>query len=101
MATGVNNLGSVLHDLGDLPGAKAHYERALTIDEAAYGPDHPQVATDVNNLGGVLRDLGDLAGARACLERALAIYRQFLGEDHPKTKLVRDNLAALGLSIDE
>ena len=37
----VNNLGSVLRDLGDLAGARAAFERALTIDEAAYGPDHP------------------------------------------------------------
>ena len=101
VATAVTNLGRVLRDLGDLAGAKAHYERALRIGEAAYGPDHPKVAIRVNNLGGVLRALGDLTGARACAERAMAICRQFLGEDHPNTKIVRDNLAALGLPIDE
>ncbi|MDO9533495.1 MAG: FxSxx-COOH system tetratricopeptide repeat protein, partial [Deltaproteobacteria bacterium] len=101
VARDVNNLGGVLKDRGDLAGAKAHYERALRIDEAAYGPDHPQVAIRVSNLGSVLRALGDLAGARAHLERALAIRRQFLGEDHPKTKLVKRNLAALGLPVDE
>ena len=42
---------------------KQLFERALTIGEAAFGPDHPEVATAVNNLGGVLRELGDLAGA--------------------------------------
>jgi tetratricopeptide (TPR) repeat protein len=100
VALRLNNLGLVLHGLGDLEEARVHLERALAIDEAAYGLDHPEVATDVNNLGYLLHALGDLAGARACFERALAIRRQFLGEDHPNTKLVRDNLAALGLPGD-
>jgi len=86
----------VLQDQGDLAGARACYERALKIDEATFGPDHPTVAIRVNNLGSVLRDQGELAGARACLERALGILRKFLGEDHPKTVLVRRNLESLG-----
>jgi tetratricopeptide (TPR) repeat protein len=92
----LNNLGLVLRALGDLAGAKAHFERALAIDEAAYGPNHPQVAIWLNNLGRVLQDLGDLEGARAHFARALAILRQFLGEDHPHTRLVRENLESLG-----
>ena len=44
--------------------AKKMYERALAIDEAALGPDHPNVATRLNNLGLVLKEQGDLAGAK-------------------------------------
>ena len=33
-------------------------ERALAITEAAYGPDHPDVATDLNNLAGSCRTWG-------------------------------------------
>ena len=41
------------------PGeAKILLERALAIDEAAYGPDHPTVAARLNNLATILRDLG-------------------------------------------
>ena len=54
----------MLQDLGDLPGAKTQLERALAIDEAAYGPDHLNVAIRRNNLGSVLQDLGDLPGVR-------------------------------------
>jgi tetratricopeptide (TPR) repeat protein len=82
--------------MGDLAGARAAYERALAIDEAAYGPDHPAVARDVNNLGMVLKDLGDLAGARAAFQRALAIFEAFLPPDHPHIRTVRGNLEALG-----
>jgi len=86
----------VLQDLGDLAGAKAAFERALKIDEAAYGRDHPSVAIRVNNLGGVLKALGDLAGAKAAYERALRIFRQFLPPGHPNIEIVRGNLESLG-----
>jgi len=85
----------VLQDLGDLAGARAHYERALAIWEKQLGPEHPNVAWAVNNLGMVLKALGDLDVARAHLERALQIFRQSLGEDHPHTVTVRDNLNSL------
>jgi tetratricopeptide (TPR) repeat protein len=91
----VNNLGSVLRDLGDLAGARAHLERALRIDEAAYGPNHPTVAFEGNNLGYVLWELGDLAGARTYYERALRIFAAAYGPDHPNTRIVADNLAGL------
>ncbi len=95
VASGVNNLGSVLQALGDLAGARAAFERALRIDERAYGPDHPDVATDVNNLGGVLQALGDLAGARAAYERALRIDERAYGPDHPDVAIDVNNLGGV------
>ena len=95
VARDVNNLGSVLHERGDLGGARAAFERALEIDEAAYGPDHPTVARDVNNLAGVLMDGGDLDGARAAYERALRVFESAFGADHRSTRIVRDNRLAL------
>ena len=44
-----------------LAEARPLAERALAIDEAAYGPDHPDVAIRLNNLALILRDLGQLA----------------------------------------
>ena len=48
-----DELGRVLRDLGDLAGARRELERAVAIDEAVYGPDHPGVATDRSNFGGL------------------------------------------------
>jgi len=90
-----NSLGYHLDMVADYAAARAAYERALAIDEAAFGPEHPKVARDVNNLGLVLQDLGDLAGARAAFERALAIFEKFLPPDHPSIKTVRGNLSIL------
>ena len=87
-----NSLGYHLHSLADYRGARECYERALRIDEAAFGPDHPNVARDVNNLGSVLQALGDLAGARRCLERALRIGEATFGPDHPQVATYVNNL---------
>ena len=86
----------MLREQGDLAGARAAFERALTIDEATFGPDHWKVAIRINNLGLVLRDQGDLTGARAAFERALAIWERVLGPDHPNTRKARANLESLG-----
>jgi Tfp pilus assembly protein PilF len=68
------------------------HERALAIDEAALGPNHPNVAIRLNNLGMVLQSQGDLAGAKALFERSLRIFREFLGDNHPSTKTVQKHL---------
>lgn len=91
----------VLHALGDLVGAKAAYERALKIDEAAFGPDHHQVAIRVSSLGIVLHDLGDFAGAKAAFERALKIDEVAFGSDHPKVAKAINNRNMVLHSLDD
>ena len=66
---------------------RAAYERALKIDEKAFGPDHPIVATGVNNLGIVLQALGDLPGAKAAYERALQDLSEIIGRRSSNTGL--------------
>ncbi|EYF03182.1 FxSxx-COOH system tetratricopeptide repeat protein [Chondromyces apiculatus] len=95
VASVLRSLGSVLHDLGDLGGARACFERALGIDVATHGHDHPDVARDVNDLGSVLMDLGDLTTARKHLERALAIDEATYGPDDPSVAIRLNNLGAL------
>jgi tetratricopeptide (TPR) repeat protein len=88
----LNQAGVYLRGRAEFTEAREAFERALAIDEAAFGPDHPEVATDVNNLGSVLRDLGDLAGAREAFERALAVDEAAFGLDHPKVAIRVNNL---------
>lgn len=78
-------------DIADYAAARAAYERALAIDEKAFGPDHPNVARDVNNLGSVLKALGDLPAARAAFERALKIMEKY-APNNPNTQTARENL---------
>jgi tetratricopeptide (TPR) repeat protein len=69
----LNNLASILRDLGQLDRARSSQERSLAIDEAVYGPDHPDVASRLNHLAQILRDLGQLDQAQSLQERALSI----------------------------
>ena len=57
--------------------------RALAIDEASFGPDHPNVAIGLNNLAALLRATNRLAEAEPLMRRALAIDEASFGPDHP------------------
>jgi tetratricopeptide (TPR) repeat protein len=74
--------GNYLRVHARLTDARPLLERALAIDEAAYGPGHPSVADDLNNLAATLRDLGEPVQAQALEERAAAI-KQVAGPDKP------------------
>ena len=88
----LNHTGLYLRGRAEFAQARAHFKRALKIAEAAYGPNHPDVASSVNNLGSVLRVLGDLAGARAHYQRALQITEAAYGSNHPKVAIRVNNL---------
>jgi len=91
----VNQVGLYLKGRSELTAARSAFERALRIDEAAYGPDHPAVAIRVNNLGLVLKDLGDMEGARKHYERALKIDEATYGPDHPTVAIRVNNLGSV------
>ena len=89
-----NDLGYHVSALANYIDAKTFYERALLIDEATFGPDHPDVARDVSNLGTALQDLGDYAGAKTMFERALLIDEATFGPDHPNVATDVNNLGS-------
>jgi tetratricopeptide (TPR) repeat protein len=77
-----SNLGDVAAALGEYDEARRQIEQALAIDEAAFGPEHPDVATLLEALGHVALDEQHEADARASFERALAIRLATNGPDH-------------------
>jgi tetratricopeptide (TPR) repeat protein len=97
-AANLNHLATVLHEEGDLAGARRLHERSLAIRETRLGPDHPYTGHSLTNLAFFLRDQGDLAGARSRFQRALAIYEASLGPDHPTTA---ENLNYLATVLHE
>ena len=88
--------GSAYGELGDPAKARDMLERALAIQERAYGPDHIEIAPALFSLGKVHVALGDNAKAREFFARALAIAERAYGSDHPRTQMCRNNLARLG-----
>ncbi|MSP02082.1 MAG: tetratricopeptide repeat protein [Acetobacteraceae bacterium] len=90
---------SVLATLFETKAAYARAEpldrRALSIDEASLGPDHPSVARDLNNLAELLYATNRRAEAEPLYRRALAIGEASLGPDHPEVATGLNNLALL------
>jgi tetratricopeptide (TPR) repeat protein len=90
-----NELGYHGHDLALLEEAKSDYERALTIGEQVYGPDHPSVAIRASNIGQILQAQGDLAGALEFSRRALQIHERVYGPDHPSVAIDANNIGQI------
>ncbi|MCF1454766.1 tetratricopeptide repeat protein, partial [Agrobacterium vitis] len=91
--TSLNNLASLLHNMGDYAAAKPLYERALAISEKVNGPDHPSTGASLKNLASLLHDMSDYAAAKPLFERALIIFERGLGPAHPYSMHVRKILA--------
>jgi len=86
------DLGNAYGDLGDPAKQRDMLERALAIEERAYGRDHTSVAATLMNLGNAHGDLGDHAKKRDMLERALAIKERAYGRDHTSVAATLMNL---------
>jgi len=69
--------------------------RALEIDEASYGDNHPNVAGDLNNLAQLLKATNRLQDAEPLMRRALVIHQVSYGDNHPLVALSLNNLALL------
>ena len=91
----LNRAGAYLQVHARFTDAKGLLERALAIDEAAYGPSHQEVAISLSSLAMVLHDLGQPETARPLQERALAIDEASYGPSHPAVAADLKNLATI------
>ncbi len=88
-------LGILLYRKSRWREAEPLYRRALAMDEASYGADHPQVATDLNNLALLLNTTNRLAEAEPMFRRALAINEARYGANHHYVAPHLNSLAGL------
>jgi tetratricopeptide (TPR) repeat protein len=86
---------TLLHEIAQYEDAEPLFRRALAIDEASYGNDHPNVARDLNNLASLLHDTNRLEEAEPMYRRALAIDEASYGHDHPNEAIRLNDLAQL------
>jgi Flp pilus assembly protein TadD len=78
----MGNLGILLHEQGDLAGAKAAYQQAI---DSGYPGHIPEAAV---LLGTLLEQQGDVAAARTA-------YRRAIGSGHRAADIARQRLRAL------
>jgi tetratricopeptide (TPR) repeat protein len=91
----MNELGMLLKSKAQHDEAEPLLRRALAIEEANYGQDHPNVAISLNNLASLLQDTNRPSEAEPLFRRALAIGEASDGPDHPNVAIRLSNLAVL------
>jgi predicted component of type VI protein secretion system len=72
VATHLTSLAVLFQATNRLADAESPMRRALAIDEAAYGPEHPKVARRLKNLAQLLKVTNRLAEAELLMRRAQA-----------------------------
>jgi CHAT domain-containing protein/Flp pilus assembly protein TadD len=73
-------------------------ERALSLAEKTYGPNHPAVAISLNDLGALYREMGRHDQAEPLYVRALQMREKALGPNHPHVAVSMGNLGVLYFS---
>lgn len=96
----LNEVGVLLYSKAQYADAEPLMRRALGIDEARLGPDHPTVAASLSNLASLLQETGHLTDAELLMRRALAVAEANFGPDHPKVAIRLSNLAQLLLATN-
>jgi tetratricopeptide (TPR) repeat protein len=76
------------------------HRRTLAIEEADYGPDHPEVGRTLHDLANAESRTGDIAGAKAHYERARAIFVAAYGPGNELVGMSDVSLAGLELLQD-
>ncbi len=95
MARLMSQLGALFYAKSRYAEAEPLMRRALVINEASFGSNHPGVATDLNNLAQLLQDTNRLAEAEPLMQRALEFDEASYGPGHPKVAIRLNNLATL------
>jgi len=91
----INEMAVVYYQNAKYKEAEPLIQRALKIDEASFGKDHPTVAIRLNNLAALYLATNRLKEAEPLMQRALKIDEASFGKDHPEVAGDLNNLAAL------
>ena len=75
--------------MGEYEKAIDYYLQALSIAQAAYGEEYPQVAATLNNIGSAYFEWGKKEQAKDYLKKAYEMDNKFFGPEHPFTKNTR------------
>jgi len=86
-------VGRYLQTTGQYAPARDHFARALSIDEATLGPDHPDTLDTRLDIAALTGCAGHPDEARRLSDELLPDRERVLGSDHPGTLRTRSSLA--------
>jgi tetratricopeptide (TPR) repeat protein len=95
LANTFDNMGLVLHALGDYRGALQLHQKALEGYEAVLGHDSEEVAVTLNHIGGTYHAMGDFKQALQTYQQALQVAEIVVGTDHADTAITYSNIGAV------
>jgi len=91
----LRNLGDFAAQSGQDAKAADYYTRALTLQEAALGPNHPDLVPVISSLADLALKAKRYADAAALQQRILGIERQVYGQQHENVLATQDKLRAI------
>ncbi len=95
----LDDLGWLLHDLGNDAEALAYHDEAMAIKLELVGPEHKVVGITHMHRARALQGLGDLAAALAEQQKAVAIGRTEYGAENVFTATTELGLARILLKL--
>ena len=95
MAAGLIKLALLLEIRNRSDKAEPLCRRALAINEAKYGYDHPEVAINLSILAGLLQDMNRCTEAVPLYRKAMQIWEKFLELDDPQVAIDFNNVSRL------
>ncbi len=93
VALALNNLGTLLHEMGDTPAALSLTRRAVEAVRAAFGERGVEFSTALNNMAGLCREMGDHEESVALSRKVFESRLASPGRRHPLTAQAANNLA--------
>ncbi len=97
----LNDLGGALGYLGSFEESRVYHERALRIQEAALGRDHPSLVDTLGKLASSQSQLGDYAAERLLHERSLEILERKKGQGDTGLAFVLSDLAVTSRQVGD
>lgn len=86
-------LGKTYLQLGNAEVAETHFARAVELNRATVGPDHPDTLSSLHHLAWAQKELGRYEEAEQILRPVIERRRVVLGPDHRETLASTLNLA--------
>jgi len=80
-----NAIGNAMREVGEYEKAVEHLDRALELQKAKLGPEHPDTLISMGNLAGAYRAASRLNQAVPLFEETLKLRKAKLGPEHTDT----------------
>lgn len=81
LATTLDRLGNLTHDLRDMKRSEEYTRRALELRRRTFGEESPEVADSIVNLAIAVRGNGRPAEADALYREGVALHRRLFGNE--------------------